>query len=86
MRLPHSLVGLDLRRRYWAPLCRVSAPKMLCLRITPPVPVLAHGTPFSTTIGFANDVLEEFMLKAGATKGRDLRLQVRRNWSGASRH
>jgi hypothetical protein len=29
MRSPHSLVGLDLRRRYWAPLCRVSAPQLL---------------------------------------------------------
>jgi len=31
-------------------------------------------------------VLEEFMLEAGATKGRDLRLEVRRIRSGASRH
>jgi hypothetical protein len=30
-------------------------------------------------------VLEEFMLEAGATKGRDLRLEVRRVRSGASR-
>jgi hypothetical protein len=30
-------------------------------------------------------VLEEFMLEAGDTKGRDLRLEVRRNRSGASR-
>jgi hypothetical protein len=30
-------------------------------------------------------VLEEFMLEAGATKGRDLRLKVRRIPSGASR-
>jgi hypothetical protein len=30
-------------------------------------------------------VLEEFMLEAGATKGRDLRLEVRRIRSGASR-
>jgi hypothetical protein len=30
-------------------------------------------------------VLEEFMLEAGATKGRDLRLNVRRVRSGASR-
>jgi hypothetical protein len=30
-------------------------------------------------------VLEKFMLEAGATKGRDLRLAVRRIWSGASR-
>jgi hypothetical protein len=30
-------------------------------------------------------VLEELMLEAGATKGRDLRLEVRRIWSGASR-
>jgi hypothetical protein len=30
-------------------------------------------------------VLEEFMLEAGATKGRDLRLEVRRSRSGASR-
>jgi hypothetical protein len=30
-------------------------------------------------------VLEEFMLEAGATKGRYLRMEVRRIWSGASR-
>jgi hypothetical protein len=30
-------------------------------------------------------VLEELMLEAGATKGRDLRLEVRRTRSGASR-
>jgi hypothetical protein len=30
-------------------------------------------------------VLDEFMLEAGATKGRDLRLEVRRSRSGASR-
>jgi hypothetical protein len=30
-------------------------------------------------------VLEEFVLEAGATKGRDLRLKVRRIWPGASR-
>jgi hypothetical protein len=29
-----SLVGLDLRRRYRAPLCRVRAPQMLCLWTT----------------------------------------------------
>jgi hypothetical protein len=30
-------------------------------------------------------VLDEFMLEAEATKGRDSRLEVRRIWSGASR-
>jgi hypothetical protein len=30
-------------------------------------------------------VLEEFTLESGATKGRDLREEVRRFWSGASR-
>jgi hypothetical protein len=30
-------------------------------------------------------MLEKFMLEAGAIKGRDLRLEVRRFWSGASR-
>jgi hypothetical protein len=29
-------------------------------------------------------VLEEFMLEAGVTTGRDLQLEVRRIWSGAS--
>jgi hypothetical protein len=31
MRLPHSLVGMDLRRRYRARMCRVSAPQLLRL-------------------------------------------------------
>jgi hypothetical protein len=40
MRLPHSLAGLDLRRRYPAHVCRVSAPKVCAYGPHPPVPVL----------------------------------------------
>jgi hypothetical protein len=40
---------------------------------------------FSSTIGLSNHVIEEFMLNAGATKGRDLRLEVRHIRPGASR-
>jgi hypothetical protein len=36
MRLHQSLVGLDLCRRYGAPLCRVSALQLLCLWTTSP--------------------------------------------------
>jgi hypothetical protein len=87
MRLPQSLVGLDLRRRYSSvqrglegggnaarrvgsrthlrdlnpqlmstksapPLCRVSAPHLLCLWTTSPG-ARAFGTLFSSTIGLS---------------------------------
>jgi hypothetical protein len=47
MMLIKSLVGLDLRRRYRAPLCRVSAPQLNAYEPHPPVPVLLvyHSTP-----------------------------------------
>jgi hypothetical protein len=82
MRLPQSLVGLDLRRRYRALLCRVSTPQLLCLWTTYPCPCPWYAIQLQDRIVH---VLEEFMLKAGATKGRDLRLEVRRIRSGDSR-
>jgi hypothetical protein len=83
MRLPPCLVCLDFRRRYRAPLCRVSAPHLLCLWTTSPG-AYALGTSFSSLIGIV-DVLEELVLKEWAIKGRELRLKVRRIRSGASR-
>ena len=76
-RLPQNFVGLDLRRRYRSPLLSwVSAPHMLCLWTTSPG-ARALGMPFNSTTGLSNvHVLEEFMLEAGAIKGRDLRLEV----------
>jgi hypothetical protein len=47
VRLPQSIGGLDLRRRYRAPLCRVSAPQLLCLWTTSPG-AHALGTSFSS--------------------------------------
>jgi hypothetical protein len=52
IRLPQSPVGLHLRRRYQAPLCRVSAPHLLCLRTTFPG-ARALGVSFSSTIGLS---------------------------------
>jgi hypothetical protein len=83
MRLPQSLVGLDLRRRYRAPSMsgERSTNAMLMDHI--------HRCPCSWYAIQPHDrivhVLEEFMLEAGDTKGRDLRLEVRRIRSGASR-
>jgi hypothetical protein len=50
MRLPQSLVGPDLRRRYLAPLCLVSAPQLLCLWTTSPG-ARSLGTSSNSTIG-----------------------------------
>jgi hypothetical protein len=79
MRLPQSLVGLDLRRQYRAPLYRMA---MSMDRIP--------RCPCSWYVIHLHDrnvhVLEEFMLEARATKERDLRLEVRRIRSGASRY
>jgi hypothetical protein len=84
MRLSHSLVGLDLRRRYRVPLCRVSARHILCLWTTSP-----GVRPCSWFVIQLHDrvvlVLEEFVLEAGGTKGRELWLEARRIRSGASR-
>jgi hypothetical protein len=67
MRPLPSLVGLDLRRRYWALLCRVSAPLLLCLWRIPPG-VRALGTSFSSTIGLST-CLKSSCLKRGLLKG-----------------
>jgi hypothetical protein len=57
MRLPPCLVGLDLRRRYRAPLYRVCAPQLLC----------------SWYVIHVHDrivhVFEEFMLEHGLLNG-----------------
>jgi hypothetical protein len=52
MKLPKSLAELDLRRRYRAPLFRVSAPQHLCLWITSPG-IRALGTSFNSTMGLS---------------------------------
>jgi hypothetical protein len=62
-RLPKSFVGLDLRRRYRAPLCRVSAPHLLCLWTTSPG-ARALGTSSSSTIGLST-CLKTSCLKRG---------------------
>jgi hypothetical protein len=49
MRLPPSLVGLDLRQRYRAPLCRVNALQLPCLWTTYPS-ARALGTSFRPVI------------------------------------
>jgi hypothetical protein len=67
MRLPHSLLGLDLRRRYRAPLCRVSAPHLICLWTTSPG-ARALGTSFSSTIGLST-CLKSSCLKRGLLRG-----------------
>jgi hypothetical protein len=73
MRLLPNLVGLDLRRQYWALLCRVSASLLLCFY--GPIP----RCPCSWYVIHLRDrivhVLEEFMLEAGAIEGL-LRLAV----------
>jgi hypothetical protein len=51
MRLYHSLVGLDLRRRY-RPLCRVNGLHLLCLWATSPG-ARALGTSIGSTIGLS---------------------------------
>jgi hypothetical protein len=67
IRIPQSLVGLDLRRRYRAPLCRVSAPQLLCLWTTFPG-VRALGTSFSSAIGLST-CLERSCMKRGLLWG-----------------
>jgi hypothetical protein len=86
IRLLHSLVGFDIRRRYWVPICRVCARHTTAMLMDhiPPVPVL-----FVYYVIQLHDrvvlVLEEFVIEAGATSGRGLRLEVRRIRSGAAR-
>jgi hypothetical protein len=83
MRLPQSLVGLDLRRRYRTP--SMSGERSTNAMLMDHIP----RRPCSWYAIQPHDrivhVLEDFMLEAGALKGRDLRLEVRRIWSGASR-
>jgi hypothetical protein len=67
IRLTQSLVGLDLRRRYRAPLCRVSDPQLLCLWTTSPT-AQALGTSFSSTIGLST-FLKNSCLKRGLLRG-----------------
>jgi hypothetical protein len=83
MRLPLSLVGPDRCRRYRAPLCHVSAPHLLCLWTTSRG-AHALGTSFNSTIGLST-CSKSPCLKRRAKKGWDLRLEVRRIRSGASR-
>jgi hypothetical protein len=83
MRLPHTLVGMGL-----CPTLGTSMPDKLpifamLLEHTPGA--LALGMSLSSTIGLVVHVLEEFMLEAGATMGRNLRLEVCRISYGASR-
>jgi hypothetical protein len=67
MRLPQSLVGLDLRRRYREPRCRVSAPQLLCLWTTS-TGARAIDTSFSSTIGLTT-CLKSSCLKRGLLSG-----------------
>jgi hypothetical protein len=67
MRLPHSLVGLDFRRRYRAPPCRVSAPQLQCLGTTSPG-AHALGTSLSSTTGLST-CLKSSCLKRGLLTG-----------------
>jgi hypothetical protein len=67
MRLPQSLVGLDLRRRYWASLCGVSAPQLLRLWTTS-IGARALGTPFNSTVGLSTG-LKSLCLKRGLLRG-----------------
>jgi hypothetical protein len=66
-RLPHSLVGLELRRRYRALVCRVSAPHFLCLWTTSP-DAHALGTSFTSTIGLST-CLKSSCLEGGLLRG-----------------
>jgi hypothetical protein len=84
--LPHNLVGLDPCQKYRVPLCRVSARQPVCLLRTTS---LGAARPCSWYAIHLHDrvvqVLEEFILEAGATKGWHLRLEVHRIRLGASR-
>jgi hypothetical protein len=78
MRLPQSLVGPYLRRRYRAPLsmsgeCSTTA---IFIEHTPRRPCSWYVIQLDDRI--IRVLEEEIMLEAGATKGRDLPLEVRR--------
>ena len=81
MRLPLSVVGLDLRRRYRAPMSGVRSTTAMLMDHNPRCPCSWCVIQLHDRIVH---VLEEFMLAAGATMGRDLRLELRRIWSRAS--
>jgi hypothetical protein len=84
MRLPQNLVGLDLRRRSRAPLCRVNATQLLCVWTTFPG-ARALGTSFSSMIGLSTYLKSSCLQRGEATKGLGWRLEVCRIRSGASR-
>jgi hypothetical protein len=84
MRLPPRLVGMDLRRRYRVPRCKVNAPHLLCLWTASPG-ARALSAPFSSMIGLPTCLKSSCLKRGVQTKGRDLRLKVRRIRSGASR-
>jgi hypothetical protein len=67
MRLPQILVGLDLCRRYRAPLCRVSGPLLICLWTTSPG-ARALNTSFTPTIGLSK-CFKSSCLKRGLLRG-----------------
>jgi hypothetical protein len=81
MRFPQSLVGLDFHRRYRAPQS-MSGERSTYSMFMDHIP----RCPCSWYVIQLHDrmvhVFEEVMLEAGATKGRDLRLEVRHIWSG----
>jgi hypothetical protein len=91
MRLPRSLVDLDVRRRYRAPLRRVSAPHLPCLWTTSPG-ARALGTSSNSTIGLftclKSSYLKRWLLRdricgwRSAVFGRDLLEIDRGMWFG----
>jgi hypothetical protein len=82
MRLLQSLSGMDLRRRYRASMSGERSTTAMLMGHIPRCPCSWYIIQLHDRVV---RVLEEFMLEAGATKGRDLRLEVRRIRSGASR-
>jgi hypothetical protein len=82
MRLPQSLMGLELRRRYRAPPSGERSTSTMCMDHIRWCPCSWYEIQLYDRIVH---VLEEFMLETGATKGRDLRLEVRKIRSRASR-
>jgi hypothetical protein len=81
MRLLQSLAGMDLRRRYRAPLCQVSAQQLLCSWTISPG-ARALGISFNSTTGLPtclkSSCLKRGLLRAGtcgwrsAVFGREL--------------
>jgi hypothetical protein len=83
LRLLHSLAGMDLRRRYRASLCRVSAQQPLCSWTISPC-ACALGIAFNSTTVLST-CLKSSCLKRGLLRAGTLRLEVRRIRLGASR-